>query len=165
MQHYKYLDLLYVRQKNDIFPVHFCFTLEFLMPTNQGCGVGVSRSHSNEPGVGVGVGEPPIVVSTPTPERLLWHSLPMKLLICCLSGIKFGQFCIYFFSSKNSWPLLRASAKREASFYWCLIYTKNLSMSGRSAVVTLLLRASAKRETSFYWHTLKIWVWAAGRSW
>ena len=109
--------------------------------------------------------EPPIVVLTPTPERLLWHSLPMKLLICCLSGIKFGQFCIYFFSSKNSWPLLRASAKREASFYWCLIYTKNLSMSGRSAVVTLLLRASAKREASFYWHTLKIWVWAAGRSW
>ena len=25
---------MYVRQKNDIFPVHFCFTLEFLLPTN-----------------------------------------------------------------------------------------------------------------------------------
>ena len=24
----------YVKQKNDIFPVHFCFTLEFLLPTN-----------------------------------------------------------------------------------------------------------------------------------
>ena len=34
MQLYKYLDLLYVRQKNDIFPEHICFTLEFLLPTN-----------------------------------------------------------------------------------------------------------------------------------